>query len=346
MSRLDLTQADVAWQMIDAVRDPLVRSAFESVYGHSLGLAARYDEAHEVVASLMRTAERYRLDFAVPYALTTAAIAHAGLRQWSDAELSLREAMHHARRNGIGHVEQNALAVLIRTLSQQGRYDDALALPLPELGSALPGVKAELIASRALVLAAASRMDEAVATLAQIRGLSRSAEPAILSEATAAIVQVRTKVRSAVDAIDALEGVAFDLGILDLLVVSYRSCPELLSVLLRSSRLPSRTAELVRRVGDLDLADALGHPVAVAGDPVARLTKREREIYSLVCHGLANRQIAELLVISESTVKLHVHHIYDKLGVRSRAAVMAQAALRRSDHATSAMPGSATTETS
>jgi hypothetical protein len=39
-------------------------------------------------------------------------------------------------------------------------------------------------------------------------------------------------------------------------------------------------------------------------------------------------------------VKLHVHHIYDKLGVRSRAAVMVQAALRRSDQATSATSGS------
>lgn len=42
-------------------------------------------------------------------------------------------------------------------------------------------------------------------------------------------------------------------------------------------------------------------------------------------------QIAELLFISESTVKVHVHHIYDKLGVRSRTALAVQAMLERAD---------------
>jgi len=38
-------------------------------------------------------------------------------------------------------------------------------------------------------------------------------------------------------------------------------------------------------------------------------------------------------------VKLHVHHIYDKLGIRSRTAVAVQAALDRADQATSAIEG-------
>jgi DNA-binding CsgD family transcriptional regulator len=51
------------------------------------------------------------------------------------------------------------------------------------------------------------------------------------------------------------------------------------------------------------------------------LTVREREIASLVAHGLSNRDIAEKLVISEGTVEVHVKHVLGKLGFRSRAQV-------------------------
>jgi DNA-binding NarL/FixJ family response regulator len=48
------------------------------------------------------------------------------------------------------------------------------------------------------------------------------------------------------------------------------------------------------------------------------LTPREREVFELVRQGLSNREIARTLWISESTAKVHVHHILEKLGVRSR----------------------------
>jgi DNA-binding NarL/FixJ family response regulator len=48
------------------------------------------------------------------------------------------------------------------------------------------------------------------------------------------------------------------------------------------------------------------------------LTPREAEIARGICRGLANRQIADELCISEGTVKTHLHTIYDKLEVRGR----------------------------
>lgn len=52
---------------------------------------------------------------------------------------------------------------------------------------------------------------------------------------------------------------------------------------------------------------------------VARvLTPREVEVVRLVATGLRNREIAESLSISEGTVKLHLHSIYEKLGVSGR----------------------------
>ena len=49
------------------------------------------------------------------------------------------------------------------------------------------------------------------------------------------------------------------------------------------------------------------------------LTRREDEICSLVAAGLKSREIAVLLKISEHTVKNHVFHIFEKLGISSRA---------------------------
>jgi non-specific serine/threonine protein kinase len=53
------------------------------------------------------------------------------------------------------------------------------------------------------------------------------------------------------------------------------------------------------------------------------LTARERQVAVLIARGHTNRQIAELLVISEWTVDTHVRHILTKLGQRSRAQVAA-----------------------
>ncbi len=48
------------------------------------------------------------------------------------------------------------------------------------------------------------------------------------------------------------------------------------------------------------------------------LTNREIEIVRLAATGLANKEIAEALSVSEGTIKTHLHHIYEKLHVQSR----------------------------
>lgn len=55
-----------------------------------------------------------------------------------------------------------------------------------------------------------------------------------------------------------------------------------------------------------------------AREVVKRLTPREREILQLAAHGKQNKLIAVDLHLSEHTVKLHMHHIIKKLGVRNR----------------------------
>ncbi len=54
------------------------------------------------------------------------------------------------------------------------------------------------------------------------------------------------------------------------------------------------------------------------GVVVPRLTEREREVLRLVARGMANKEIARTLFISENTVKNHVRNILDKLQLHSR----------------------------
>ncbi len=59
-------------------------------------------------------------------------------------------------------------------------------------------------------------------------------------------------------------------------------------------------------------------PAEVGEDPLKDLTPREREVAIEVAEGLSNAEIAGKLVLSESTVKVHITHIMAKLGLSNR----------------------------
>lgn len=55
------------------------------------------------------------------------------------------------------------------------------------------------------------------------------------------------------------------------------------------------------------------------------LSSREHQVLTLVARGRSNRAVAQELFVSEATVKTHLGHVYDKLGVTDRAAAVAVA---------------------
>jgi two-component system nitrate/nitrite response regulator NarL len=56
-----------------------------------------------------------------------------------------------------------------------------------------------------------------------------------------------------------------------------------------------------------------------------QMTKREREITSLIADGMSNKEIAQRLNIATYTVKSHVHNILEKLALHSRLQIAAHA---------------------
>ncbi|CAN5699526.1 response regulator transcription factor [soil metagenome] len=69
-------------------------------------------------------------------------------------------------------------------------------------------------------------------------------------------------------------------------------------------------------------------PVREALGPAEDLTVREREVLGELSLGLANKEIAQKMKISDHTVKFHVNAILQKLGVTSRTEAVVQAARR------------------
>jgi DNA-binding NarL/FixJ family response regulator len=65
----------------------------------------------------------------------------------------------------------------------------------------------------------------------------------------------------------------------------------------------------LERVAPMRVMDARGEEL---------LTNREHQVVSLVADGLNNREISEQLHLSEHTVKNHLFHIFEKLGISSR----------------------------
>ena len=58
---------------------------------------------------------------------------------------------------------------------------------------------------------------------------------------------------------------------------------------------------------------------------VPHLSDRERDVLRLVADGLANKEVARVLYISEATVKTHLVHIFGKLHADSRTSAVAVA---------------------
>ena len=63
-------------------------------------------------------------------------------------------------------------------------------------------------------------------------------------------------------------------------------------------------------VGSIDLV--------LGGEWSRVLTARERQVAFLVIRGLSNKHVARELELSEGTVKVHLHNIFQKLGAKNR----------------------------
>lgn len=309
-------------QLIRIVSNPVITTAVLHAFTNTLTLNASYARSLRIAEDLELQLRQSRLDFGRPYALIDLAGARLGLRHFAQALQDLHRAHAAVPPCGDLHLECNVAALRSRLLLATGRFDDAAAACDPTLLPDRPAAPlyAEMLTSRAVALACAGQCKLALEILEEAEGVSASAlmvqvlGPCIRAICTSKRVLKQNLTHAAWDA-------ATRLGNFDSIVVAYRSHPRLLESL--QSVAPGAIVRLLKSANDLHLAKKYGAPGTESRRGGGVLTAREAQVLDLVAAGASNRDVANALFISESTVKVHLRHAYEKLGARSRADAVA-----------------------
>jgi LuxR family transcriptional regulator, maltose regulon positive regulatory protein len=299
------------------VEDPRARTFFTYLVADIFGQRAEYDTAEWWLESLRSDVEEFDLEFARPHADWTAALLRLGVRRFREAERLLQ-----SLEDGIanGHYDShrvNARTLRARMLMQTGQAEEAVQVTAQSpTEHAYPSWRGEYLATRALGLAVLGRDKDALSAVAVAAATSSVVEVRVLCAATHSVLAAhRGRVKEAATLLE----VAREVGTWDPVVCALRASRELSDVL--GAHEPSRPQLEALYVAskDLGLARRAGFRTRSTRAPDQILSPREREVLELIARGLKNREIAKALYISDSTAKVHVRHVLEKLGVRTRA---------------------------
>ncbi len=318
-----------AGQVLSKVHEPTTVASYYTTLAYVLALLGRYEDALSTVRDGEGYADRERLDFAKPFLTRTAAVASLGLRHFSRCQQLVDRLDRVGLDSSEPFIALEAQMVRARLLLAQGVYDRAVDV-LSENPTRFPweGERAEYLSTKALARACMGHAEDALSLAAEAESIAENVEVRVLVPCARAVAALQCNQTDGPNlAREALEAVG-ETGNVDSFVCAYRACPRLLKVTIQQTAETSRITEIIELARDHALA------AKVAGFAIRRrpragrsLTSREREVHGLMCQGLTNKEIARALFISEATVKVHVRHILEKLGVRSRT----QAVLRNVD---------------
>ncbi|HEU5243158.1 MAG TPA: LuxR C-terminal-related transcriptional regulator [Gaiellaceae bacterium] len=296
--------------------DPIAHTGLLSVYTSELVRNGRYEESLKSSKTLACAAKNFGLEFATPYAQCYSASALIGLRRFAAAARML-SALERDTQDDPGSYFRCCLPVqrarLYASVGDLRRAQEVLSLGPPEnLNSAPHG---EFIGWRALFAAIANDEREAHALAKDARRVSRDLGTRALSEITEALIALNDEQSGA--AVARVQA-AIDTRSWDAVVVAARAAPGLAAFIAEQTQWRSWFQQLLAASRDASLAASLGMRIPRVARTKASLSPRESEVHELIAQGLTNEEIGKVLYISLSTTKVHVKHIYEKLGVRSR----------------------------
>jgi ATP/maltotriose-dependent transcriptional regulator MalT len=245
-----------------------------------------------------------------------------GLRRFGEAERSLQAVEDASTRSHEHHHAINARSLRARMLLQTGQLDAALQQVQSEVPSRLiPSWLGEYLATRAVALACADRPIEARDSAERALDSSQAAEVRILAASARAICAANSNDPSAAQT---LANEATTLGVWDPVVCALRASRVLADAFAHEASLRPALELLYRQSRDQALARRAGLRSRSPHAPDELLSPREREVLGLIARGFRNHEISSALFIADSTTKVHVRHILEKLGVRTRAEAVAR----------------------
>jgi LuxR family maltose regulon positive regulatory protein len=300
---------------------PMLKSEIVGGAAYVNVLRGEYELAEELAARAVATAADFKLRVPHIYCLLYLAHAQIGRRELAAADQTLQAAAvgdlaeSHAIRLALDN------ARLKRALASGGPVPSALDEELFARGTSRRSRSLNL-ALRAVALAREGDVEGCRRSAEAARAASGGVEAAFYSR----WAELAARVDSAGDdEVAQLLDETVRSDILDAFVVAYRAQPELLAAAGR--RRPDLVGAVLAAAHDLALAPHAGIAPdhGAADDSGARLTHREAEVLALLMDGLSNSEIAQRLFISENTAKVHVHHVLEKLGAKTRAEAIAKA---------------------
>jgi LuxR family maltose regulon positive regulatory protein len=296
--------------------DPIAHSGFLTVYSYALLASGQYEAALTQLNTLETLAESNAIAFAIPFAQIHRAKALVGLRRFAAAArtLSILERQMQGEPRSYFHGSiQIQRARLYASVQDLSRARAVLSLDPPDR---MPRTdRSAFLGWRALLTAVSGDPDRAKVEIAVARSAGRGLEPeclALLAEAM--IAWEGGKHDEATCRLYTVIGAGF----CDPIVITVRAAPHFGKFIAERSEWRSWFQVLLTASRDTSLAKSLGIPVPREAKAKTGLTPREAEVHELIAQGLTNEEIAKLLYISLSTTKVHVKHIFEKLGVRSR----------------------------
>jgi DNA-binding CsgD family transcriptional regulator len=317
---------------VDHVADPQVVSSFLTSRAILLATLGRYEEARRAAGGLERYAREARLPFVVPYARRIRAMGELGLRHFSRCQQTVEWLDRRASKLDDIFLSVETQMLRCRLLMSQGLADRGIAvLNDPPVRFPFDGERGEYLATLALAHACSGGRSKAKALTDEAEAISQTIEVATLVPLTRAVLSLSSRDKRGPDlAVQSMEH-AIQLGNIDSLVLAYRACPELLTAGSIGAEMKKSLAAVMRNAREHALAKKCGFSPAGAPRHNEQLTPRESEVLALIAQGITNKEIARVLFISEATVKAHVIHIFDKLGVRTRTEAAMRAAATSSD---------------
>jgi DNA-binding CsgD family transcriptional regulator/tetratricopeptide (TPR) repeat protein len=315
------TTVDEAGPVLELLRtadDPLSCTAFLNGYSGALSVLGRYHEALDAADLEIALASEHELEFVRRHATLNRARALIGLRQIAQAERCLVNLDGVVDEADV-FLSANRLIERARLQITVGDLEKALAhlffAPDSRLNSA---GRAQYLALRGIVLAGVGRFDEARMAVSAAPMMTRYVDARALARVATALADLGAGEKDQAATVGQVFEGASRTGGLDAIVLACRTSSLFATQLATNAKYREPLATLLARSNDFALARRVGLSIPRAARRTALLSPREREVHELIAQGRTNREIALTLYISESTAKLHVRHIFEKLGVRSR----------------------------
>ncbi len=303
-------------------RDPLAASNFLAIGAAMAVMLGMFDRGRQLADQALGLCTDLRIEFGAGTCFAHRAAAELGMRQFPRARRSVRLLTQSSmyREDPFSHLE--ALRLQARLLASEGALEAAIEtekeIPSGHAPSRPLGV---YLSNLAIILAAFGDSKRARRTAQRARKYGSNIEMGYCAQLAEAITESvdgndatfrQLAIRAIIDCGRAkyLDGLVFACRMYPEIASAGREHTEALGVL-RKTLMLSRDHKLARSAGiEIHASDL--------HEPLRSLTTRERDVLALLLQGMTNIEIANRLFISQGTAKVHVRHILDKLGVRSR----------------------------